>query len=105
MRKVLPLALLVTTLVVAPPAQASYRSCGDIARSGSGVYKVEARRVSCRHARWIARRFQSIVFEGASGRRGVIGGYRCRSRRIDVELRHARCTRSGGRVVRFEWGS
>lgn len=104
MRRITLAAALAATLAGAPSAQAAYRSCGDIAHQGAGVYTVEAQRVSCRHARWIARRYQRILF-GAEGSRGHIGRFRCRSRRLGEELFRTTCNRGGGRVVRFEWGS
>jgi endonuclease YncB( thermonuclease family) len=83
---------------------ARFVPCGDITSVGAGVYNVEAKRVGCKHARWVAGRYNAILFGGPGSRAGI-GRFRCRNRRLGIELNRATCTRPGGKVVRFEWGA
>lgn len=79
---------------------ARVRECGDLQNEGAGVYNVTSRRIRCPRARRVARRYYR------NGRRnGRTLGFRCREKQLGTELFDVRCTRAGGRVVRFQFGS
>jgi hypothetical protein len=84
-------------------AAARIRECGDVNRH---IYNVTTRVVPCRFARRFARR---VITDPACAedRYCRYRGWRCRNvgyripRGYEVD---SRCTRSGGRVVRFQYG-
>ena len=71
---------------------------------GAGVYGIHTRVVRCRTARRMVRRF----WNGDWGRCDPTcrrGRFRCRNTQTGDEVYVMRCTASGGRVVRFEYGA
>jgi hypothetical protein len=85
-------------------AQAPIRECGDL--SGRRIYNITARRVSCR----FARRFARHIFRNpacAEDRYCRFRSFRCTHYNYRIpggREGDVRCTRSGGRVVRFQYG-
>jgi len=83
-------------------AAAPIRECGnyDYLRwtygpiQGAGIYNLTTRNVSCGYARWLA-----------SSANGLGRVFHCRTRRLGSELYDTRCTKSGGKVIRFQNGS
>ena len=104
---------MVVTLATAAPASAHIRECGGYDPGhgfvngdpqGAGVYNITARVVPCRTARTVVRRY---YIENYCGRRlsCYVGAWNCRTRRLGIEYFDTRCTRAGGRVVRFQHGA
>jgi hypothetical protein len=72
------------------------RHCGDLVKSGAGVYGVRANGVACKTARRVARTYYNDDRE--------VTGWRCEERRVDLEDWRVRCTR-GDALVRFSFGA
>src|SRR5512147_1576194 len=103
------LALLLTgalaVLFLSPSADAGhFAKCGDLVKSGSGVYDVQAKRVKCRQARKVARRYYGKVVNHGGAAPSEVLGYGCGRHRADVELFFVRCTRADT-IIKFEYGS
>jgi hypothetical protein len=85
-------------------AAAPIRECGDLGHRG--IYNVTSRMVRCRSARSLARR----IFTDpacAEDRFCRFRGFRCTHHNYPIpggREGDVRCTRSGGRVVRFQYG-
>ena len=96
---------MILLLLWAPAAAEGARSrpCGDVAREGAGVYRVQATNASCPAARRVARAWERRCVSQRSARCRV-AGYSCRYRDAGYEMVRVRCAR-GRRVVRFERGS
>lgn len=83
---------------------APIRECGDLEHRR--IYNITTREVRCRVARSFARR----IFTNpacAEDRFCRFRGFRCTHRNYPIPGGHegdVRCTRSGGRVVRFQYG-
>ncbi len=73
--------------------------CGDL--PSVAVWNLTTRRVSCSEARRVARRWVATWQEDGST---PVRGFNCRHRLIGYENTDVRCTRRGGRVVRFQGG-
>jgi hypothetical protein len=95
------------TLRVRGSAAAPIRECGDAGRLYTGrvqVYNVTSRVVGCRFARRFAR--SQILYGGPACREDrwcTYRGWTCRhvAYRDESDIR---CTKSGGRVVRWQYG-
>ncbi len=76
---------------------APIRECGSY-RDGAGIVSVTSRGVSCRTARRVAR------YSGPDRyvRRWSWRGYSCRLLASEYRYSDSRCTKSGGRVVRWQ---
>lgn len=109
-----PIAIAAAALLAVPVASAGahdatpagLRACGNQQQAGAGFFDVAAKRVRCRDARRIARRWSQRTLAGDTPR--VVGRFRCRYREDhpDATYVSVRCARDGGRrVVRFHWGS
>jgi hypothetical protein len=89
---------------VARSAQGSIRECGDLRRRR--IYNITTRRASCR----FARRFARDIFTNpacAEDRYCRFRGFRCTHYNYAIpggREGDVRCTRRGGRVVRFQYG-
>jgi hypothetical protein len=89
---------------VARSAQAPIRECGDLKRRR--IYNITTRRVSCR----FARRFARDIFRNpacAEDRYCRFRRFRCTHYNYRIpggREGDVRCTRRGGRVVRFQYG-
>jgi hypothetical protein len=77
------------------PRSSRILECGDLTDAGIGIYNLTTRRVSCAGARRVARRYDSNP--------STPRGYRCKTTRVRQYELDIRCTRSGGRVVRFQY--
>lgn len=71
---------------------------------GAGVYNITTRVVSCRTARKVVRRYYVENWCGRS-LSCYVGAWNCRTRILGSEYLDTRCTRSRGRVVRFQHGA
>ncbi len=95
------LAAVALAVALAAPASAGVRSCGDIAKNGSGIFNVTSRGVTCKHARSFAKRTLRACDTRTTCTRG---SFTCRTRQTGDEVWDTRCT-SGARVVRFQFGA
>ena len=120
MRKLAPASAVafVLALALAPPAPAGgIRECGaydgahfvqDDQMQGAGVYNITTRAVRCRKAHKLVRRYWNdygswCEDDAATCRIGW--DFTCRRTRLGEEYFDARCTKAGGRVVRFQYGA
>lgn len=98
-------SILLATLFLAPmqgAAAGNYKPCNENLRRVSHLGAIQ---VSCRTARWVARRFdRKVIEEGHWPTAEKVGRYRCRSRSTGPETYRVRCTRRSGARVRFDWG-
>lgn len=92
-------------LLVAPAGAtaAPIEECGNFdghwtydTLQGAGTYNVTARVVSCREAR-------TVALKAEPGRR--FGGWSCRYMDQGYEFADVRCTKPGGRVIRWQAGA
>jgi hypothetical protein len=85
-------------------ATAPIRECGDVNRS---IYNVTSRVVSCRTARRLVRRL--VILPGCTEDRYChYRGWRCTQYGYRIPRGYetdSRCTKPGGRVVRYQYGS
>jgi len=79
------------------------KRCGDLVRSGAGVYKVAADNLGCPSARWHARRWQQSCGQKRA-RCTIDNGFVCQYYSAGEELGSVTC-RSGDMSMRFEVGS
>jgi hypothetical protein len=103
---VIALALAISPLVTvaAEAGLADFKSCTESRRR---VSRLEASGVSCRTARWVARRFdEKVTNRGAwpSETAMPVGRFRCRARQTGYETYRIRCRRGPNEIVRFDWG-
>ena len=96
-------ALTVGRLVGTGETQPPVRECGNLQASGPGVYNVTSRVIRCRTARRLARDLDSNFGDHCSN------SGRCRYRAWECLFRASaerwidiRCTRSRGRVFRYQ---
>ena len=92
------------TISVSPAtASTQYKRCGSQHHMGAGWYHVRAHRVSCEHARQVARKY----WDNSGPRHVTVAGvtYRCRDEQTGEETSRVRCRAPGSRRVRFEVGS
>ncbi len=102
-------------LVPSAASAAPIRECGNYGDTGSGrvgwtfgevygagIFNLTSRRVSCRTARRVARYSYPT---DRYVRRWSWRGYRCRILSSAHEYSDQRCTKIGGRVVRWQSGS
>ena len=108
-------AVVVGVLLIPSGASAApIRECGDWGDTGSGrlgwtfgkirgagIFNLTSRRVSCRTARRVAR----FSYPDRNVRRWSWRGYSCRILASAHEYSDQRCTKSGGRVVRWQSGA
>ena len=91
-------AVLLVTVASGPRVeaaeQAPIRECGDV--SSRLAYNVTSRVTSCGEARRVARAWRGTSTVSR------VRGFTCRYRDIGYEAGDIRCTRSGGRVVRWQ---
>jgi hypothetical protein len=111
MKRLFLLTLLyAAVLPSASVSAASIRECGNFDGShwtnsqiqGAGIYNVTSRVVGCGTARKVARRAYNTY---RSGRVWRYNGWTCRIVSQATEFSDTRCTRGGGRVVRWQSGS
>jgi hypothetical protein len=73
---------------------------------GAGVYNITARVVACRTARSVVARYYNQFSDYCgNGPNCQIDDWTCRTRSLGIEYADTRCTRSRGRVVRFQHGA
>jgi len=113
-------AVCLASVAAAPASAAPVRECGNYGHPeghsgdrpiftsedivGAGVYDIRTKVARCRTARRMVRAF----WNGRWGRCDPgcrRGRFRCRNRQIGDEVAVMRCTASGSRVVRFEYGA
>jgi hypothetical protein len=110
-KRLATLALVLGATVFAPAtADAAVRDCGSFnglewiteSLEGAGISDVKAKNTSCTTARRVTLR-AFTTYRG--GKRWKYGNWSCKILRQEYEYTMARCTRSGGRVVRWETGA
>jgi len=111
MKRLAILALVTcATALVPATADAAVRDCGGFnglewiteSLEGAGISNVKAKNTSCTTARRVTLR-AFMTYNG--GRRWQYGKWNCKILLQEYEYTKARCTRSGGRVVRWETGA
>jgi hypothetical protein len=111
MKRLATLFLVLCAAAVAPAtADAAVRDCGSFnglewiegSLNGAGISDVTAKNTSCTTARRVTLR-AFMTYRG--GRRWQYGKWNCKILLQEYEYTKARCTRSGGRVVRWETGA
>jgi len=80
---------------------ASVRECGDLTHRLA--FNITSRAVACQEARRVVRRWNNTV--AGRGGNGRVRGLFCRYRDTGYESGDIRCTRSRGRVVRWQTAS
>jgi hypothetical protein len=85
-----------------PTGHAASR-CGDL--PDSLIYNIRTNRVGCHTGRRVASQWGPQCAQRPGGSCRVTAGFYCSYRNTDYEAGAIRCTRNGGRVVRFVTGS
>lgn len=88
-------------LPVGTAGAAPIRECGQLTHRLA--FNITTRKVSCREARRVVRRWSRTVAQ--SGGDGRVRGLYCRYRDTGYEAGDIRCTGSRGRVVRWQTAS
>ena len=88
--------------VTAASGQSAIRECGDMAHRLA--FNITTRKVSCRKARRVVRRWSNTAAGRPSGDGAVLGLY-CNYRDTGYEAGDIRCTGPHGRVVRWQTAS
>jgi hypothetical protein len=97
-------------LLFTPAAADAAKNCGNLPGSGARAgFDIEARGLSCRQAKKVARAFTNEAAIGGPIKRVDAAGYsfRCKTKRTGFETFRTKCTAStagGPRSSSFTWG-
>ena len=106
----LALLLAAGILLLFTPAADAAKNCGNLRGSGARAgFDIEARGLSCRQAKKVARAFTNEAAIGGPIKRVDAAGYsfRCKTKRTGFETFRTKCTVStagGPRSSSFTWG-
>jgi hypothetical protein len=101
---VLTIALAVSVVALMPVSESSaapIRECGRW--TAKAAYNITTRKVSCRKARSVVRRWGQTAAREAGGD-GPVFDFFCNYRNIGYEAGDIRCTAPHGRVVHWQTG-
>lgn len=97
-------------LLLTPGTADAVKKCSNLRGSGArAAFDIEARALTCRQAKKVARAFTNKAAIGGPIKRVDAAGYsfRCRTKRIGFETFRTKCTASrvgGSRSSSFTWG-